>query len=1217
MKAPFDSECQCGNPMISKGITPVRMRGKQVAQCPECDPTVIEEDKREGDPNKVRHLAVKVLSHLSSNEDGSFCRHKVSVESVEDEHGALPDGATKRGGFLLIGPTGSWSLGEVILVSGHFVNDPKWGFQLKALLQAQLAVRESEAGLHAFLMRHLPHVGEVRADLLIRAMGGRSGVLEALEGDYLKLATVPGITEERALEIKTAYDATAGYREFRLFASNVGLGEKVVAASIERWGGEAEATIKSNPFDLMDLEGVGFVKADEVRTHLGQSVKSTHRRAAALKVCLESSLAEGHCFVPTSLLDPKGSGQVAIEMRKLGLDEEDVVVGLEHLKTTPRVSKSKSRHKRDDSEYEMGRCAVIQEEDRIYLESIHTAEWNIADNIARLLSSHGNMPEVTYDSTLARDELWRGRTPAPEQEAAVVAACESPVSILVGPAGTGKTATCNSIIGLFEKQGLKVKLLAPTGKAAVRMTELTGHEAATIHRAVARLAATEDGQFDEALIILDECFESNQRILTEEGWLTIGPIVKAKRNVRVWSHNPETHALELKPIARWIQNPAPREMLKINATRSASQRDGRSIVCTSSHKVYTPNGKVRAGDLRVGDLVFARGAMMTPVQRSITIGSIFGDGSLSKVGARTSPQFSLTCGEADYGYLKMKKDILGSLAGKETARPSEYQPANLVYRLMVNITDDHYILQEEMLPDGYLPSGRRRWKPSTKLLDMVDDHALAIWFMDNGSSQKIVKVDGSINWYASLHTERFSEATQEQLISFFEEHWSLSPVIQKTKLGMYLRFSGDDSRRLYEIISPFIPECMQRKTPLRAEYVPRVEDCIPFDICHAKIRSIEVQRKTSKRKLSHFVYDLEVEDNHNYIAGNILVSNCSMISAELLARVLPAIRSGARLVLMGDSNQLPSIDAGRVLYDLMEARCVGGVPLISSTRLTRIFRGAGEGDTKRIPEFASAINDGYVLDLTMKGTDVVWAEIHDPEEMATFIAMAVSEKIPAKYDIEPRDIQVIAAQRGDQSKKGFEIGVRHLNVMLQEKLNPSLNKQELHAGDGYVIRAGDKVIHKKNNYDLLTFNGEIGFVTRLEWKGFIPKPNVVTSRRTKAERGESRRGEDTVHCTIDYGDRVVGYTKDEVRQVQLAYALTTHSCQGSSAKAVIGVVHDSHSFMLTKQLLYVMFSRAEEYMLGVGQSTRLVKALRNERGVERRTTLQQKLYQAIEHWAAT
>ena len=103
------------------------------------------------------------------------------------------------------------------------------------------------------------------------------------------------------------------------------------------------------------------------------------------------------------------------------------------------------------------------------------------------------------------------------------------------------------------------------------------------------------------LIVVDECFHYEQRILTEDGWQTIGKVVENKLQCRVWSFNKETHALELKPIVRWIKNPAPESLLKIDASRTGSMRNARVIRCTPEHKILTPTGYVRAGELKVGD----------------------------------------------------------------------------------------------------------------------------------------------------------------------------------------------------------------------------------------------------------------------------------------------------------------------------------------------------------------------------------------------------------------------------------------------------------------------------------------------------------------------------------------------------------------------------------------------------------------------------------------
>lgn len=361
----------------------------------------------------------------------------------------------------------------------------------------------------------------------------------------------------------------------------------------------------------------------------------------------------------------------------------------------------------------------------------------------------------------------------------------------------------------------------------------------------------------------------------------------------------------------------------------------------------------------------------------------------------------------------------------------------------------------------------------------------------------------------------------------------------------------------------------------------------------------------------------------------VVVDETSMIPVTLFAQLLRLVRTGARLILVGDVNQLPSIDPGRVLYDLIESQT------IPTVKLTKVFRQKSDGMTKRLSEFALAINDGEVPDLTLKGTDVVFIPASDIQEIQAKIVRVVAEQIPQKYGIQPHEIQVIAPQKGEAHHKNEPIGTRALNRVLQEELNPK-GGPELFIRDGFTARVGDRVIHRVNNYDLGVVNGDQGVVQSIHPKPIVPAREVTTSERTRLEKERS----DCIPCNgtgwitgrvqcstckktyksevpsifmiVQYGDRVVGYTRDELREVELAYALTVHLMQGDQARAVVLPIHKINSFILSRALLYTAVSRPTEYLLIIGEEQAIRKAVANTKGVERRTSLIERIEQARE-----
>lgn len=343
------------------------------------------------------------------------------------------------------------------------------------------------------------------------------------------------------------------------------------------------------------------------------------------------------------------------------------------------------------------------------------------------------------------------------------------------------------------------------------------------------------------------------------------------------------------------------------------------------------------------------------------------------------------------------------------------------------------------------------------------------------------------------------------------------------------------------------------------------------------------------------------------VAGAVVVDEASMIDVRLMAALLRAIPTGARLLIVGDVDQLPSIGAGRVLYDIIAAQTV---PVV---RLTKIHRQASES---RIPYVARDVNAGRVpSDLHQTGTDFTHWESADAEVVADRIVRAVADSaqsISARRGIPLHDVQVLAPQY-----KG-PAGVEVLNARLQAELNPSKGDKSVYANRGYEIRTGDRVIHTRNNYDLNVMNGEMGYIVAHDVAGLPFDSSVHWSG--KADEAMSEEGEDGEEGSdnkawspvrvliVEYAHgRRVAYTAQEARELELGYCVTVHKSQGSQFGAVIVTLAAQSAYMMTRPLLYTAITRAEKLCLTVGTEVQLARAAGNTRGTERRTTLRQRL----------
>ncbi len=292
----------------------------------------------------------------------------------------------------------------------------------------------------------------------------------------------------------------------------------------------------------------------------------------------------------------------------------------------------------------------------------------------------------------------------------------------------------------------------------------------------------------------------------------------------------------------------------------------------------------------------------------------------------------------------------------------------------------------------------------------------------------------------------------------------------------------------------------------------------------------------------------------------LVVDECSMMDCRLFASVLDAIPTGARLVLVGDVDQLPSVGPGAVLRDVIDS---GVIP---TARLTRIFR-QGPGST--ISRADACINAGRMpeTDPWPTGEFFMVKETKGEEATATVVDL-VSRELPQRFGYKPQDIQVIAPMR-----KG-DAGVIRLNEELAAVLNPH---GEQYPAGLVTFRVGDRVIQTKNDYQRDVFNGDQGVITRLDPDG---KGMVVT---------------------ID--GREVHYTRGEVGHLLPAYAITCHRMQGAEAPCIVVVMLREHYMLLSRNLLYTATTRGRKLVVLVADPSAVTTALSETRREVRRTRL--------------
>ncbi|MBI1861470.1 MAG: ATP-dependent RecD-like DNA helicase [Deltaproteobacteria bacterium] len=286
-------------------------------------------------------------------------------------------------------------------------------------------------------------------------------------------------------------------------------------------------------------------------------------------------------------------------------------------------------------------------------------------------------------------------------------------------------------------------------------------------------------------------------------------------------------------------------------------------------------------------------------------------------------------------------------------------------------------------------------------------------------------------------------------------------------------------------------------------------------------------------------------------ADLIIVDEASMVDVTLMHCLLQAIPSQAALLIVGDADQLPSVGPGRVLGSLIKS---GAVPVV---RLTQVFRQAA---VSRIITNAHRVNEGKMPEVTNSDpqSDFFFLESENPADILRLVVDLVKRRLPQKYGCDPkRDIQVLCPMnRGG-------LGTRSLNTELQKALNPDPSAKVEKFGITFGV--GDKVMVIQNDYDKDVFNGDIGWITKLDTEEQI--------------------------ATVELDDRAVEFAFSELDILALAYSISIHKSQGSEYPIVVIPLATQHAVMLKRNLIYTGMTRGKKLVVMVGQRKALAMAV--------------------------
>ena len=340
-------------------------------------------------------------------------------------------------------------------------------------------------------------------------------------------------------------------------------------------------------------------------------------------------------------------------------------------------------------------------------------------------------------------------------------------------------------------------------------------------------------------------------------------------------------------------------------------------------------------------------------------------------------------------------------------------------------------------------------------------------------------------------------------------------------------------------------------------------------------RLLSIKHNPEERADAYF----EMNEDNPLDVDAVIIDEASMVDIFLFNSLLKAISPGCKLIIVGDSNQLPSVGPGQVLKDMLDS---GVCP---NVELKYIFRQSNES---HIVTYAHMINNGEQIDFTTKYEDFFLLKRDNYEEIRQALLYLICEKLPKHFNTSPMQIQVLTPM-----KKGA-LGVWELNRILQECINPPSDKKvELEYGEN-IFRVGDKVMQTKNNYDM-------------EW-------NIMSTYGISAQRGKGVFNGDIgiidhinkpsrlIRITFDDG-REAEYSYETLEELELAYAITIHKSQGSEYPVVIMPLLGGPRSLLYRNLLYTGVTRAKDCVVILGSENTVKEMIRCENENRRYTGL--------------
>jgi ATP-dependent exoDNAse (exonuclease V) alpha subunit len=1098
--------------------------------------------------------------------------------------------------------------GETLHLRGQWTRHAQHGDQFKVeSFTAELP--SSVYGIRKYLGSGLvPGIGKVYANKIVDAFG--TDTLRVLSEESGKLRLVPGIGKVRATAIKKAWDDQRALREIHIFLQTYGVTTSQCVKLVQRYGGEAKDILLKEPYRVArEIDGIGFKTADKIAINLGYANDAAPRLDAGLLFSMETLQEEGHTALREADLTDH-----ATQLLETSAD-----------RVTARIAalveqKNLVRHAPAGVANPLPGSALIQ------LPHNDRAEAKIAAAIVRLTRVASNLPPIKTDAALVWAEQKAGFAFADQQRAALRHALTSKVSILTGGPGTGKAQPLDALV--LTPAGFKPIGTLKAGDTVIgadgQPTIVTGihpqgpKEIFEVSFTDGRSARCCDDHLWRVWTRTSIWSPGKKKKVRSRGWRVL-PLSKIRQ--RIDDDRAEAGRIAIPLAQPWTAAPAtplPCDAYVIGALIG----DG----CISASLVLTST------DAEIVDSVAAH---IAPLGLQLKPVTLRGANTISYriIARRRGLENPLT---------RFMRKLGLAVNSERKFIPEIFFNASHLQRLQ--------LMRGLMDTDGTVDRlGVASFTTSSPTL--ARDFQRLAWSLGCiatfGAIKKPTYTYGGVKRHGLPAFTLFLQHPEPaQFFTLSRKKARLQTARPRKRLGLRLRIQNIQPAGTEECvcISLAAPDGLyvtdnylvtHNTTILRALVEILRAKKVRIHLAAPTGRAAQRLAETTGGFASTIHRLLKYDPAKGGFSANestplatdfLVVDEASMLDTRLAASLFQAIPSRAHLLLVGDTDQLPSVGAGNILKDLIasaaaptatvsrplaENESTGervGVrererfnqatlhPLSSSsrpapfslhtsdlplpvTRLDVIYRQKGQS---QIVTTAHAINAG---DPSLPPSTAELASVQPWSDLTFIIADSAddclaktialcTEFIPRHYDwFDPRrDVQVLAPMH-----KGTA-GVGNFNTQLQAALNARAKGLRAPSGE---FRPGDKIIQLRNNYDKGLFNGDIGAVTAID-----------------AEAGT---------LTADFDGEPHTFDRGELGSLALAYAISIHKSQGSEYPVVIVPLLKAHFMMLQRNLLYTAITRGKKKVFLVGEPAAYGMAVRNSESKLRSTHLREKI----------